>query len=42
MAEEGGNTNRGLEKIARTASPLFALGAFAVLYFYIFKDVVPH
>ena len=42
LAEEGGNTNRGLEKIARTASPLFAFGAFAVLYFYIFKDVVPH
>ena len=42
IAEEGGNTNRGLEKIARTASPLFAFGAFAVLYLYIFKDVVPH
>ena len=42
MAEEGGNTNRGLEKIARTASPLFALGAFAVLYFYIFTGSVSH
>ena len=42
MAEEGGNTNRGLERIFRTASPLFAAGAFAVLYFYIFVDAHPY
>ena len=41
IAEEGGNTNRGIEKIARTVSPMFALGALVVLYLYIFKGTVP-
>ena len=41
IAEEGGNTNRAIEKIARTVSPMFALGALVVLYLYIFKGTVP-